>query len=157
MAFYLQISGIKGAASDSKHKDWITVHNVNFQVDQAVSVRPGHVDDRYGSIPEISDFTFTKLADISSPKILEASLGGKVYDKVVMHVCNSESDSYIEYTLHKAIISGYDLEGANAEDGSHTRLQETFNINAIKLEMRYMPKSGAPVSTGYDLEKAALV
>jgi type VI secretion system secreted protein Hcp len=156
MAFYLQIPGIKGAATDSQHKDWIAVHNVNFQVDQKVSVRPGHVDNRFGSIPAISDFTFTKLADVASPKVLEASLGGMVYDKVVMHVCDSDSKSYIEYTLHKAIVSGYDLEGVDAVDGAHTRLQETFTINAVKIEMRYLVKNGAAMSAGYDLEKAAL-
>ena len=115
------------------------------------------MDNRFGSIPDISDFTFTKLVDIASPKLLEASLGGKVYDKVVMHECNSDSKSYIEYTLHKAIVSGYDVEGVSDENSAHTRLQETFKINAVKIEMRYLPQNSTPVSTGYDLEKAALV
>lgn len=156
MAFYLQIPGVKGAVTDSQHKEWIALHNVNFQVENHVTVKPGNAADRCGSVPSISDFTFTKLADVSSPKILESSLCAKVYDKVVMHVCNNDQKPYIELTLYKAIISNYDLEGIDAEEGVFTRLQETFNINAVKVEMRYIPHNATAISTGYDLEKMAM-
>lgn len=156
MAFYLQIPGIKGSVTDSQHKEWIAIHNVSFNTASYVSVKPGHVNDRSGSIPSVSDFVLTKLADISSPKLLGANLGGKVFDKVIIHACNNDQKPYIEYTLHKAMVSTYDVEGKNSEVGAHTRIQETITLNATKIEMRYLPANGTPVSIGYDLETVEL-
>jgi len=155
MAFYLQIPGINGAVTDSQHKNWIGVHSINFKVDNHASTTPGSADDRIGAIPYISDFTLTKLVDIASPKLLEASLGGKVFDKVVIHVCNTDKKPYVEYTLHKAIIGAYDLEGKDSAARAHSLLREVFTINAVKLEMRHISGNTA-LSTGYDLEKVAM-
>jgi len=156
MAFYLQIPGINGAVTDSQHKGWIAVHNINFDTSNHASVTPGHADDRYTAIPSLSDFIFTKLADVSSPKLLSASLGGKVYDKVVIHVCNNDAKPFIEYTLNKAIISHYDVNASDSQQGANTRIKETFAINATKVEMRYVPKGGTPLSTSYDQETVTL-
>lgn len=153
MAFYLQIPNIKGSVTDSQHKNWIGIHHLNFVVDNSAFVRPGCVHDRISTIPHISDFTMTKNVDIASPKILEASLGGKVFDKVVVHVCNTDQKPYIEYTLHKAIIRSYDVEGDDSDTQSHSQIKEVFTINAVKIEMRYMPAGSTPLSAGYDLEK----
>lgn len=156
MAFYLQIPGIKGSVTDSQHKDWIAIHDINFNTANHVSVKPGHVDDRYAGIPSLSDFVLSKLADVSSPKLLEASLGGKVFDKVMIHVCNNDKKPYIEYTLHKAIVSNYEIDAANSHSISATKLEEYFSLNATKIEMRYLPANGTPMSAAYDQETATL-
>jgi len=156
MAFYLQIPGVKGAVTDSQHKGWIAVHDINFNAANHASVKPGHVTDRITSIPVVSNFVMSKLADVSSPKLLEASLGGKVFDKVVIHVCNSDSKPYVEYTLHKAIVGQYDMNGSDSAATANTHLKETFSLNATKVEMRYLPANGTPLSTAYDQELAQL-
>lgn len=156
MAFYLQIPGIKGSVTDSQHKDWIAIHDVHFNTGNYVSVKPGHVNDRYTGIPSLSDFVLSKLADISSPKLLEASLGGKVFDKVVIHFCNNDQKPYIEYTLHKAVVNNYEINASNSLAVSHTHLKELFSLNAVKIEMRYLPAQGTPMSTAYDQETAQL-
>jgi type VI secretion system secreted protein Hcp len=150
MAFYLQIPGDEGAVTDSQHKGWIGIHDINFHTANNASVKPGHVSDRNTGIPAISNFVLTKLIDASSPKILEASLSGKVFDKVVVHICNSDAKPFVEYTLHKAIVSQYDMDASNAQNISQSNLHETFSLNATKIEMRYMPEGSAPMSTAYD-------
>ena len=84
MAFYLQIPGIKGSTTDSQHKDWISVHDINFHAANNASVKVGHVTDRISHIPSVSNFILSKLADVASPKLLEASLSGKVFNKVII-------------------------------------------------------------------------
>jgi type VI secretion system Hcp family effector len=155
MAFYLQIPSITGSVTDSQHKGWIGVHDIHFHTANHASVKPGHTSDRITSIPAVSNFVLSKLTDVASPKILEASLSGKVFDKVVIHVCNTDEKPYIEYTLHKAIVSQYDMNATDSDTASHSHLQEMFSLNATKIEMRYMPQGGAPLSTAYDQEKVA--
>lgn len=156
MAFYLQIPGIKGSATDSQHKDWIGIQDLHFQTSTYVHVTPGQVSERFSSKPSLSDFVLTKKTDISSPKLFGANVGGKVFDKVLIHVCNSDQTPMIEYTLSKVIVSSYDIAGKTSEIGSHTQIQEVITLNAVKIEMRFLPQNGTPVSVGYDQEKAAL-
>ena len=156
MAFYVKLPGVTGSATDSQHKDWIGVHDINFHAANHASVKVGHVSDRVTNIPTVSNFVLSKLADVASPKLLEASLSGKVFDKVVIHVCNSDAKPYVQYTLHKAIVSQYDMNAADSDAGSHSHLQEVFALNATKIEMRYLPHNGTPLSTAYDQELAQM-
>src|SRR5205823_9814200 len=64
---YLQIDGIKGESQDDKHKDWIEVTGVHWGIHQprsaTASTGGGHTAERV----EMSDISFSKLADLSSP------------------------------------------------------------------------------------------
>ena len=46
------------------------------------------------------------------------------------------------------------MNAADSEAGSHS--QEVFALNATKIEMRYSPANGTPLSTAYDQELAKL-
>jgi type VI secretion system secreted protein Hcp len=156
MAFYLQIPGIKGSATDSQHKEWIGFHALHFNTFTSVHVSPGQVHNRSSSKPSISHFVLSKLADNASPKLLEANLGGKVFSKVVIHVCQGAQKPVIEYTLSNVVVCHYDIQASVSVSSTHERLVEQFSLNAIEIEMRYFPQNGTPISTSYDQETAQL-
>jgi type VI secretion system secreted protein Hcp len=80
---YLQIDGIKGESNDEKHKNWIEVSNVTGSVHQpratSVSTAGGLTSGR----ASLSDLTFEKLADLSSPVLKQHSAMGKTLPRAV--------------------------------------------------------------------------
>jgi hypothetical protein len=74
---YLQIDGIKGESTDDKHKDWIEASHVLWGVPQpraaTVSTAGGHTSGR----AELRNIAFQKLADLSSPALLQTCAAGK--------------------------------------------------------------------------------
>jgi type VI secretion system secreted protein Hcp len=68
---YLSIDGIKGESSDDRHKDWIECRSVSFGVEQpksaTASTGGGHTAERC----EHRDIVISKLADLSSPILLQ--------------------------------------------------------------------------------------
>jgi type VI secretion system secreted protein Hcp len=78
---YLQIDGIKGESQDDKHKDWIEVIGVHWGIHQprsaTASTAGGHTAERV----EMSDVSFSKLADLSSPILAQTCAMGKTIPK----------------------------------------------------------------------------
>lgn len=78
---YLQIDGIKGESMDDKHKDWIECSSVNWGVHQpksaTASTGGGHTAER----AELSEVSFTKLADLSTPILLQTMRHGQDYSE----------------------------------------------------------------------------
>jgi type VI secretion system secreted protein Hcp len=74
---YLQIEGIKGESQDDKHKDWIEVRGVHWGIHQprsaTASTAGGHTAERV----EMSDISFSKLADLASPILAQNCAAGK--------------------------------------------------------------------------------
>lgn len=68
---YLQIDGIKGESQDDKHKDWIEITSAQWGVIQprsaTASTGGGHTAERC----ELRSITLTKLADLSSPILMQ--------------------------------------------------------------------------------------
>lgn len=74
---YLQIDGIKGESQDDKHKDWIEVTGIHWGIHQprsaTASTGGGHTAERV----EMSDISFSKLTDLSSPILAQTCAAGR--------------------------------------------------------------------------------
>jgi type VI secretion system secreted protein Hcp len=74
---HLQIDGIKGESADDKHRDWIECSSVHWGISQpksaTASTGGGHTAER----ADLQDIMFTKLADISTPILLQTCAVGK--------------------------------------------------------------------------------
>jgi type VI secretion system secreted protein Hcp len=158
VAFYLQISSIKGSVTEGKHKGWIKLDSMDLGNQRDIYVKPGSSADREYSFPKISDLILTKELDVSSPYLYQKSLTGESLDKVVIQACNlSNNQVYLEYTLSDVMISHYDLSGISPDD--HDHLKETVHLNFTKVQMKYVPTSasgqaGSQVVAGYDIGTA---
>ena len=87
---YLQIDGIKGESADDKHKDWIECKSVNWGVIQpksaTASTGGGHTAERC----EHEEIALTKLADLSSPVLLQTCSSGKTIPKAKLEFMRAD-------------------------------------------------------------------
>ena len=136
---YLQIDGVKGESSDDKHKNWIEVFNVTGSVYQpraaTVSTAGGHTVGR----AELSNITFKKLADLSSPVLKQHSAMGKTLPKAVFEFMRADSDGkpicYYKVTLENVMVSGITF------DSSGGIIQEQIHLAYSKIKWEYVKQS----------------
>ncbi|MBI3897376.1 MAG: type VI secretion system tube protein Hcp [Gammaproteobacteria bacterium] len=155
MSIFLRIDGITGEASDKNHKGWIDIVDFKWGTRRGITSATSTRGDRESGNAAITDLEFTKLMDIASPKLfLEACCGtGKDITLELTKTGQGQgADTYMAYTLKKALISHYGV-GGNAQD--ITRPMETLTISFTSIETRYTPyddngKVTAPMSVGFD-------
>lgn len=79
--YYLQLDGIKGESTDSKHTAWIECTSVNWSITQpksaTASTGGGHTAER----AELSEISVTKLVDLASPILAQVCACGKTIPK----------------------------------------------------------------------------
>jgi type VI secretion system secreted protein Hcp len=105
---YLQIDGIKGESMDDKHKDWIECKSVQFSVTQpksaTASTGGGHTAERV----EMSDISISKLADLSTPILLQTCAAGKTIPKAKLEFMRADGNGdrvkYFEVQLENVLI-----------------------------------------------------
>jgi len=109
---YLQIEGIKGESADDKHKDWIEVLSVNMGVLQprssTSSTAGGHTAERC----EHRTLSISKLADLSSPLLMQHCSMGKTIPKAKLEFMRADGDGmrikYYEVELENVLIASVD-------------------------------------------------
>lgn len=105
---YLQIEGIKGESADDKHKDWIECSKVHWGIHQprsaTASTGGGHTAERV----EMSDILFSKVADLSSPILMQACSMGKTIPKAKFEFMRADANGqpikYFEIELENVLI-----------------------------------------------------
>ena len=152
MAIYLKYEGIDGEATHDTHKKWIDVASLQFGTGRGISTPTGSTANREASEPNISEVVVTKMLDGASPKLFTESVTGAVGKKVEIHLVSTGSpgNTYVEYVLTNALISGYSLSSGG------DRPSESISINFTKMEFKFTPyddknKAGTPVTVNYDL------
>lgn len=136
MAIYWQYEGIDGEVTTSPYQKWIEVNSVQLGVGRSISMPlGGGVSKRESSNPSISEITLTKETDMTSPKIFEAALVGKMDAKskidFVRTKTGGETEAYLQITLTNCAISGY-----SASSGGD-RPSESISVNFTKIEYKY--------------------
>jgi type VI secretion system secreted protein Hcp len=153
---YLQIEGIKGESQDEKHKDWIEVSGVHWGIHQprsaTASTAGGHTAERV----EMSDISFSKLADMSSPILAQNCAAGKTIPKAKFEFFRADGNGtrvkYFEMALTNVLI-GMVKPHLGGDD---SYLIETVNLRYSKVNWTYTQQKiggGAGGSTigGWDL------
>ena len=105
---YLQIDGIKGESTDAEHKDWIECTSVIWSVIQprsaTASTGGGHTAERC----EHGDLVIMKLADRSSPILLQNCSAGKTIPRAKLEFMRADGQGervkYYEVELQNVLI-----------------------------------------------------
>ena len=152
---YLQIDGIKGESADTTHKDWIEVKSVNWEVLQpksaTASTGGGHTAER----TEHKDITITKLADLSTPLLLQNCSSGKTIPKAKLEFLRADGQGerikYFEIELENVLISGV----APSVTGGDI-LTENVSIKYSQVKWKYTQQkigggAGGNTSGGWNL------
>jgi type VI secretion system secreted protein Hcp len=152
---YLQIDGIKGESADSAHQGWIELTSANWGVTQprsaTVSTAGGHSAERC----DHRTLSITKLADLSSPILMQACSMGKTIPKAKLEFMRADGDGarvkYYEVELENVMIASVDQ---TAHEG--TVLHDSIGLRFSKVKWKYTQQKvsgGAGGSTvgGWDL------
>ena len=152
MSIYMNIDGITGNVSAAGHENWIEVHSLNWGVGRGIMTATGNVKDREASAPSISEVSVTKTMCPASPHLFtEACIGkGKTIQIHLVKTDASNLETYMEYTLEDAVLSGYSVSSGG------DRPTESLSINFTKVEMKFIPwkddgTKDSPIPAGYDL------
>lgn len=133
---YLQIDGIKGESTDSKHKEWIEVSNVDWHVHQprALSISSsGHTNGK----AELSEISFKKLADLSSPLLCQTCATGKTISTAKFEFMradgNGEPIKYYTVEIENVMISSARFPN---QHGYHVAIFLEFGIESLEVATR---------------------
>lgn len=152
---YLQIDGIKGESQDDKHKDWIECASVNWGLIQprsaTASTGGGHTAERV----ELEEVTFSKMADLSSPILMQTCAMGKTIPKAKFEFMRADGNGlpikYFEIDLENVLIGAI---SPGVEAGSI--LAEHVSLKFSKVKWRYTQQKiggggGGSTVGGWDL------
>lgn len=144
---YLQIESIKGESQDSKHKDWIEIFSVQWNVHQprasTVSTAGGHTNGK----AELSEISFKKLADLSSPILQQTCAMGKTIPKAKFEFMradgNGEPVKYYTVELENVMVSS--VSPSTGEGGVIT---ERVSLAYSKIKWGYTQQKIAGGTAG---------
>ncbi|MCG2583519.1 type VI secretion system tube protein Hcp [Massilia sp. TS11] len=152
---YLQLDGIKGESTDDRHRDWIELTSVHWGVSQprsaTASTAGGHTAERCVH----ADITLTKLADLSSPILLQTCSAGRTIPKARLEFMradgNGERIKYYEIELENVLI-GHVNPGVTEGDV----VTESIGLKYAKVRWRYTQQkigggAGGNTAGGWDL------
>jgi type VI secretion system secreted protein Hcp len=153
--YYLQLDGIKGESTDSRHAGWIECTSVNWSITQprsaTASTGGGHTAER----AELGDISINKLVDLSSPMLAQLCACGKTIPKAKLEMQradgNGEPIKYFEVELENVLIAHL----APTFNGSDVAT-EHLGLKFSKVRWRYTQQKiggGASGNTagGWDL------
>lgn len=133
---YLQIDGIKGESTDEKHKDWIECAAVHWSITQPKSAcsssSGGHTAERC----ELSDILLRKVADMSSPILMQTCAMGKTIPKAKFEFMRADGQGvpikYFEIELENVLIGQVT---PSIEEGNI--LTESVGLKFSKIKWKY--------------------
>lgn len=137
---YLKIEGINGESEDERHKNWIECNNVLYAIHQpradVLSTAGGHTSGRADLFP----ITFTKLADLSSPVLLQTCATGKTLPKAVFEFMRADGDGkpipYFKIELENLMIANI-----NPDSGDGGLIVERVQLAYAKIKWAYQRQS----------------
>jgi type VI secretion system secreted protein Hcp len=152
---YLQIDGIKGESMDDKHKDWIECLSVDWGVTQprsaTASTGGGHTAERC----EFKEITLSKLADLSSPILMQTCAAGKTIPKAKFEFMRADGQGerikYYEIELENVLLGQVCPKVAEGNI-----MHEIMGLKFSKIKCKYTQQkvtggAGGNTSGGWDL------
>ena len=144
---FLNLEGIPGDSTDSKHKNQIEVLSFSSGVSMPTGPRSFS-----GSAPNerasLSDMSITKVVDSSSPALFKAVCTGQNIASATLTVNRSDTKGgkipYLVYKLKDVIMSSYQCSGS---DGSGLPV-ESFSMNYAKISVEYQVTDVTGASKG---------
>jgi type VI secretion system secreted protein Hcp len=152
--YLLEIDGIKGESSDSKHPGTIEISSFSWGASNPGSFAAGGGGGS-GKVT-FQDIHFTTSVNKASPLLVKACATGQHIKKAVLFVrkAGQEQQDYYKLNFEDLLVSSYQSGGS---EGSHAVPTDQFSLNFAKIEFNYCPQKPdgsleAPVIMKYDLK-----
>jgi len=144
MAWYVKFDGVNGSSSARYHVHWINAVSVNIGGHKAGGGGTGV--GRVGGKMHLEDITVGIINDISTPKLLEAAVKGKVFKKVEIHGTATYGDAgekvYLSVELENVMITSYQL-GVLDNNAATDDISLSLNFEKYKTTFTEYGKDGA--------------
>ena len=156
--FLLEIDGIKGESSDSKHKDTIEIDSFSWGVSNGGSAASGGGGG--AGKASFQDLHFTTKVNKASPLLATNCANGKHIKKAVLFVRKGGGDQHDFYkiTMEDLIVSSYQSGGHDSAGAQIPTDQFSLNFAKVKFEYAAQKADGSldsPGSFEWDLKKNA--
>jgi type VI secretion system secreted protein Hcp len=151
---YLQLDGIKGESTDSKHQGWIECESVSWNIKQpksaTASTGGGHTAER----AELSEVSLSKIADLASPILAQHCAMGKTIPNAKFEFMRADGQGepvkYYEIEL-KHVLIGHVHQGV-AGGG----MNESIGLKFSQVKWKYCQQkiaggAGGNTAGGWDL------
>jgi type VI secretion system Hcp family effector len=160
MAIYLKIPDVSGSVTTQGYTGWTEVDDLEFAgVDAPAKMQVGQATDRNSNRPTFGQITILKQQDKTSMALFEAVHSGENFNELEFNYVSSGSSptTYGKLILKDAMVTHYS-DRHNGEAKGMPRELVRFAYNQI--QRTFTPRNsdnklGSPLSTGYDIEKAA--
>ena len=158
VSFLLDIDTIPGESSDDNgaYNKKIEIDGWGFGAHQTGVIQSG--TGRASGKVQVHDFSFTKHADISSPKLLEICATGQHQTKATL-ICRRTGltggtlEPYLNVVFSDFIVSSYQTSGTNGDTGLPV---EHISLNFAQIQYQYIPQdkgvNTGNLMAGYDLK-----
>ena len=152
---YLQIDGIKGESADSAHLGWIEISSANWGVVQPRSTSASTGGGLTAERCEHRTLSFSKLADIASPVLMQTCSTGKTIAKAKLEFMRADSNGkpvkYYEVELENVMIASMDQV-----IGEGMLLHDDIGLRFSKVKWKYTQQKisggcGGCTTGGWDL------
>jgi type VI secretion system secreted protein Hcp len=152
--YFLEIDGVKGESTDSKHKDTIDLESWSFS-ESNEGDSAGRGGGGAGKV-QMSDMHCVAKYSKASPMLFLSCATGQHIKKATLtcRKAGGKQEEYLKVTLSDLLISSYATGGS-----AHGEVvpMDQFSLNFAKIEWAYSPqdatgKVGSPVKTGYDVK-----
>jgi type VI secretion system secreted protein Hcp len=146
-AGYLKIGDIKGESTDEGHKDEIEIESWSWG-ETSTTRLPGEAAPASGLATgkrQHKPLTITKAVDKASPKLQEASVGGRMIPSMTLTLPKGEGkeQTYLTYKLKNVMITSYQTSSAA---GGEDVPMETFSLNYEEIKT-VRPDPDKPIRT----------
>ena len=105
---YLQIDGIKGESTDSRHAGWIECISASWEITQPKSATASTGGGHTAVRGEHSEIVISKIVDLASPRLLQICCMGQTLPKAKLEFMradgNGERIKYFEIELENVLI-----------------------------------------------------
>jgi len=151
---YLQIEGIKGESTDATHQGWIEVDTVSWGITQprsaTASTSGGHTAERC----ELTEISFVKTADLSSPQLLQHCASGKTIPKAKFEFMRADGNAPIRY--YEIELENVLIAHVAPSVGTGAILTESVGLKFSRVRWKYTKQnigggSGGSTVGGWDL------
>jgi len=153
--YHLDVKNIKGESAATKHKEQIEILSWSWGASNPTTIVGEGMSA--GKV-SMSDLSFTKRVDKSSPKLLELCVTGNHADNATLF-CSKQTggkspEDFLTIKLTEVYVSSYQVGGSAGEDVGTESVSLTYA--AIDYDYKLQQADGKLVSAGdveYDLRK----
>jgi type VI secretion system secreted protein Hcp len=152
---FLEIDGIKGESTDSKHKDKIDILTYSWGESQKGDWGQSG-KGCVASMVEMQEINFTFEMCKASPKLMESCATGKIASKATFTVRKAGGDTGIDYLtikLENVLVSSYQTSGhSDAKPVDSVTLR--FDSIVVEYTSVDKDKAGGKEIGGYSLKES---